>query len=78
MKAERVRPHGAELRRADAHGRARREEAKGACGHYLLLAGDEGERGAIAVRVGAVLARHGEARRPREWRGGRCGLLLLL
>jgi len=41
-----------------------------------LLAGDEGERGAIAVRAGAVLARNGEALRPREWRGGRCGLLL--
>ena len=28
--------------------------------------------------AGAVLARSSEALRPQEWRGGRCGLLLLL
>ena len=29
------------------------------------------------MRAGPVLARNGETLRPWEWRGGRCGLLLL-
>ena len=68
--AEQHRQHGAELRRAGAHGRARREEAKGpaATTFSVLVTKTSVELQQCGQEL---LARQGGARRLREWRGGR-------